>query len=312
MQLVKLSEATAARRRIFFTAVKAVDGDRLTGLTAFDLYITKNGGTVAACAGTVTEVNGSTMKGVYYYELTTGEIDTLGQIVFCVGPQFGDGEMEFREIVVHIVAFDPFDAVRLGLTALPNAVASAAGGLPTAGTGTNQISLAGGRAKADVVYWNAGAVAVPASVGYPLIDLDRWRGSTPNSLVGNNVPAHVNAVANDAITAAAIATDAIGSGELAAGAVTKIATQITTDHGSGSYLSGGTPPTAAAIAQAVWEYVIEGTSTTGHYFKRMAAVLFGKRNKTGTTHTYRNPQDTATRVTATVGPTGRTAVTYND
>lgn len=36
---------------------------------------------------------------------------------------------------VQLVAYDPFDAVRLGLTALPNAAADAAGGLPISDTG---------------------------------------------------------------------------------------------------------------------------------------------------------------------------------
>lgn len=41
---------------------------------------------------------------------------------------------------VELVAFNPYDAVRLGLTALPNAAAEAAGGLYTRGTGAGQIN----------------------------------------------------------------------------------------------------------------------------------------------------------------------------
>jgi len=41
---------------------------------------------------------------------------------------------------VQLVAYDPFDTVRLGLTALPNAAAEAAGGLYTRGTGAGQIN----------------------------------------------------------------------------------------------------------------------------------------------------------------------------
>ena len=43
---------------------------------------------------------------------------------------------------VELVAYDPYDTVRLGLTALPNAVAEAAGGLYTRGTGAGQINQA--------------------------------------------------------------------------------------------------------------------------------------------------------------------------
>ena len=41
---------------------------------------------------------------------------------------------------VQLVAYDPFDTVRLGLTALPNAAAEAAGGLYTRGSGAGQIN----------------------------------------------------------------------------------------------------------------------------------------------------------------------------
>ena len=53
---------------------------------------------------------------------------------------------------VQLVAYDPFDVVRLGLTALPNAAAEAAGGLYTRGTGAGQINQpANGRIDANAV-----------------------------------------------------------------------------------------------------------------------------------------------------------------
>lgn len=53
---------------------------------------------------------------------------------------------------IQLVAYDPFDTVRLGLTALPNAAAEAAGGLYTRGTGAGQINQpANGRIDANTV-----------------------------------------------------------------------------------------------------------------------------------------------------------------
>lgn len=53
---------------------------------------------------------------------------------------------------VQLVAYDPFDTVRLGLTALPNAAAEAAGGLYTRGTGAGQINQpANGRIDANTI-----------------------------------------------------------------------------------------------------------------------------------------------------------------
>jgi hypothetical protein len=45
---------------------------------------------------------------------------------------------------VHLVAYNPQDAVRLGLTALPNVASGSAGAIPTTGTGANQISVTSG------------------------------------------------------------------------------------------------------------------------------------------------------------------------
>ena len=67
------------------------------------------------------------------------------------------------------------DGVRLGLTALPNAAAEAAGGLYTRGTGAGQINQdAAGRVDGNVV---------------------AWRGSVPDALSSGKVPADVQALA---------------------------------------------------------------------------------------------------------------------
>lgn len=53
---------------------------------------------------------------------------------------------------IPLVAYDPQDTVRLGLTALPNAAAAASGGLFTRGTGAGQINQdANGRIDANMV-----------------------------------------------------------------------------------------------------------------------------------------------------------------
>src|SRR5688572_4173597 len=57
------------------------------------------------------------------------------------------GGLTSRAVVgcyIHLVAYDPLDAVRLGLTSLPNVASGSAGAIPTTGTGANQISVASG------------------------------------------------------------------------------------------------------------------------------------------------------------------------
>lgn len=76
MLLVK-SESTAAQRRIPLYLVDATDGYTAeTGLTfsAGELKLSKNGASEANHAGSVTELAG----GLYYYEATSGELDTVG------------------------------------------------------------------------------------------------------------------------------------------------------------------------------------------------------------------------------------------
>jgi hypothetical protein len=57
------------------------------------------------------------------------------------------GALTSRAIVgcyIHLVSYDPFDTVRLGLTSLPNVASGSAGAIPTTGTGSNQISVTSG------------------------------------------------------------------------------------------------------------------------------------------------------------------------
>lgn len=71
---------------------------------------------------------------------------------------------------IQLVAYDPFDTVRLGLTALPNAAAEAAGGLYTRGVGAGQINQpANGQIDANVESWNATSVPAEHTAGYPIV-----------------------------------------------------------------------------------------------------------------------------------------------
>lgn len=101
-------------------------------------------GTFAAGGGTVTE-DGTT--GWYKYAMS--QADTNGNNI---GFNFtGTGAIP-QTVNIITTAADPTDAVRLGLTALPNANAEAAGGLYTRGTGAGQINQpADGQIDANVV-----------------------------------------------------------------------------------------------------------------------------------------------------------------
>lgn len=98
---------------------------------------------------------------------------------------------------------------------------------------------------ASVVQWTGTNVASPDTAGYPKVTVKSGTGTGEVSLSSGKVD--VNSIANDAITAAAIATDAIGSNEISAAAVTKIQNGLMT-------LAGYTAPDNSTIA-AIAAYV---------------------------------------------------------
>lgn len=157
MLLFQLSEATAAQRRVPIHLVDATDGiTPETGEATGQPQISKNGGAFANTTATLTAIG----NGAYYVELTATELNTVGFIVV----RFKSANTAEAQVVGQVVSFDPYDAVRAGLTALPNANAEAAGGLYTRGTGAGQINQdANGRIDTRVANM-ASAVVTAASI----------------------------------------------------------------------------------------------------------------------------------------------------
>lgn len=75
MHVLQQGETTAALRRIPFRLIATADDSAMTGETP-TVAIRKNYGSSAAGEGTVTELAG----GLYYYEATADELDTLGTL----------------------------------------------------------------------------------------------------------------------------------------------------------------------------------------------------------------------------------------
>ncbi len=110
MMIFKQSEGTSARRRILLYLVDSTDNlTPKTGVTvaAGDIKISKNGAAEGNHAGTFTEVG----NGVYYYEFTASELDTLGYVSFRLAKS---GVRTFVK-ESQVVAIDLNDAASLGL-----------------------------------------------------------------------------------------------------------------------------------------------------------------------------------------------------
>lgn len=133
-------------------------------------------------------------SGVYELHFHNDLFTTADWVTITLG---GATNMADLPLEVQLTTIDLNDGVRGGMTALPDAAAEAAGGLFTRGTGAGQINQdANGRADANVANMDSSVITSGAfSLG--------------------------------AVNAAAIATDAIGSSELATSAVQEIRDAIT-------------------------------------------------------------------------------------
>lgn len=82
----------------------------------------------AFSAGGIVQIDNTNMVGVIRLDLPDAMLAS-GNGNSVVGLLFGGTNMAPVPLEIELVSYDPFDAVRLGLTALPNAAAAAAGGL---------------------------------------------------------------------------------------------------------------------------------------------------------------------------------------
>ena len=126
-----LIQQSVAYTRAFLMISSTDHISPLTGATV-TVNISKAGAAFGAAAGTVTEI----ANGWYKVALTTVDTGTLGDLSYHCTATGGD-PTDFAD---QIVAFNPLDSVRLGLTALPNASPAGAGGLGTVDA-TNSIKI---------------------------------------------------------------------------------------------------------------------------------------------------------------------------
>jgi hypothetical protein len=128
-----------------------------------------------------------------------------------------------------LVAVNPYDAVRGGMTALPNAAAEAAGGLYTRGTGAGQIEQ-------------------PAN-GQVNVNVHRWLTGTPNALQSGRVDSYLGAVAAGVMAAASFAAGAFDAVWSVTTRVLTAGTNIVLAKGVG--VTGFTDLDAAGVRSAV-------------------------------------------------------------
>lgn len=222
--MYQVQQSTTNFPLLFFMVNSTDHVSAVTGLTP-TVTLSKNGGSFASPSGSVTEI----ANGWYQVAGNATDTNTLGPLVLHAT---GTGADPF-DAIFPVVAFNPRDSVRMGMTALPNAAAEAAGGLYTRGSGAGQINQnANGQVDARAVAISSGAITS-------------------------------GAFAAGAIDASAIATDAIGSAELAATAVTEIVSGVWDELRSSHTTSGTFGQGAASVQGNVTGSVASVTGAVG-------------------------------------------------
>lgn len=157
-----------------------------------------------------------------------------------------------------LVSRNDLDGVRLGLTALPNAAAEAAGGLYTRGSGAGQIAQdANGRINANVA---AIETADPTDTIRDAVvdDATRIDASALNTATGTTIPTNLNATVSSRATQTSV-DDVPTNAELATALTTALTTAV-----SDSVPAIGSRPSVAQAAYMMVQWLTERdvTSTT--------------------------------------------------
>lgn len=134
-------QSTTTRPVILYMVLSSDHVTPATGKTV-SVSISKNGAAFGAASGAVSEL----ANGFYAWAGNATDRDTLGELAIRATAT----DCDASPMVLNIVPYDPYDGTRLGLTALPNAAAEAAGGLITLGTNTGQLNVASGKAPATL------------------------------------------------------------------------------------------------------------------------------------------------------------------
>lgn len=217
---------------IYFVAVDATDlKTRETGLSGFTVYRSRDGGAAAAyTTPTINETDTTNMPGVY--ELLLDEDMTIA------------AGNDSEEVCLHITHASMAPVTRTFELYRPKITAG------------ETLTVASGNGNAAVQSIAANAITA-ASIATDAIDADAIAAGAIDAA----------AIANGAIDAATFAAGAIDAAALAADAGTEIATAV---WASGTRtLTASLDPTAAAIADAVWDEDI----FTGHAVADSAAVV---------------------------------------
>ena len=286
MKLSIVKGATSQLVEIFIQDSSKTTGEGLTGLAyntaSLVCYRGRSddgnaGGTAISLAtatlGTWTsggfkEKDATNMPGIYEFGIPNAALASGSR--FCVIMLKGATNMSPCPIEIELTGWDNQDAVRGGLTALPNANASASGGLLTDGTSTGQLNPSSGNVTVgtnndktgysltQTFPTNFSAMSISASTG--LVDITQtaadkvWSTTTRRLSDGTNIVLAKGTGVTGFNDIAATAIVSGGAITTSAGAISNVTTvgSLTANNDKTGYSLATTPPTASENATAVW------------------------------------------------------------
>ena len=303
---------------IFIQDSSQVNGAGLTGL-AFNTaslvaYYWQPGGTSTAItlatlaavnsaysSGGFKEVDATNMPGVYRLDIPDAALTGATSVIIMLK---GAANMAPVVLEIELTAVNNQDAVRYGMTALPNAAAEAAGGLYTRGSGAGQINQpANGQIDANVV-------AFAAATGHQPIRANTAQAGAAGTIT---LDASASAVDDFYLSAIVYITGGTGIGQA----------RFITDYVGSSKVASISPnwatnpdntSTFAILPVAsVLDNIVEGAYTMRQMARGWASAMLGKSSGLATaTAVYRDTGDSVDRITATVDSFGdRSAVTLD-
>ena len=139
---------------------------RIAASTAITL-VTLSGPTAAFSSGGFVEMDATHAPGHYRLDIPNVALTGATDMVVVLR---GATNMAQVQLEIELTATDNQDAVRGGLSALPNTSCTTNASLITSGTGTDQLSVTAGIGKANAVQWVGGTIPAVNVTGIPLVD----------------------------------------------------------------------------------------------------------------------------------------------
>lgn len=211
-QLVQLNN-TSRTEYVWIQDSSSSTGAGLTGLTSLSAgltltYVVERGspGSLGIAAltnandawasGGFIAVSTALMPGLYRLDIPNVVFQTADKAVVMLK---GAANMVPVVLEYQIVGFNPDDAVRLGLTALPSAAAGAAGGLPT-GNASGQVTVAGTATGAITSSSFAAGAINAAAVATGAIDADSLATDAVEEIADGILKRNLDSSGNEAST----------------------------------------------------------------------------------------------------------------